>query len=65
LAGVASSSAVLSAEYMNRSFRTPAEVEGILSIPLLAAIPTQSASQNGQPTIVEVGGQPIRGTIVN
>jgi len=64
LAGVASSSAVLSAEYLNRSFRTPAEVEGILSIPLLAAIPTQSASQNGQRTVVEVGGQPIQGTIV-
>ena len=47
LAGVVSSGVVLTAEYMARSFRTPAEVEGILNLPLLATIPAQVSSSNG------------------
>ncbi len=46
LATAVSSGTVLSLEYMDRSFRTPAEVEGILQVPLLATIPLQLDSGN-------------------
>lgn len=46
LASVVSCGTALTLEYTDRTFRTPAEVEGLLKVPLLAAVPYQLPSNS-------------------
>jgi uncharacterized protein involved in exopolysaccharide biosynthesis len=50
LSGVVTLGAVLVREYMDRSFRTPAEVSAELNIPVLAAVPQRFESFRGNGT---------------
>jgi len=48
LAGVVSFGVVLTVDYMDQSFRTPAEIMSELNIPVLAAVPAGRAGMNGE-----------------
>ncbi len=55
LAGVVSFGVVLTVDYMDQSFRTPAEIMSELNIPVLAAVPVARSAMN------ESGGNEYRG----
>ena len=51
---------VFAVEYFDPSFRSPSEVESVLQLPVLAAVPDKNWSPGGfgvpRPATVEVGG---------